>query len=78
MRRAAEAAEADAEEAMELADKRRSNVSEQRVDPDSLTGRHKRRKNKEERLEVCAGREQGGGDGAGGRIGGGDGCGVWE
>lgn len=45
------------EEALETAEKNKT-IGEQRVQADDLTGRHKRRRNKEERLEsVLTGRE---------------------
>lgn len=47
----------EAEEALELEAKRRT-IGEQRVGADDITGRHKKRKTKEERLEsIMTGRE---------------------
>ncbi|WIA17645.1 hypothetical protein OEZ85_014450 [Tetradesmus obliquus] len=56
-RRAVAAAEAEADEALALASKK-AKLSDATVAADDLTGRHKKRKNKEERLaSVMAGRE---------------------
>ncbi|KAF6262746.1 SDA1-domain-containing protein [Scenedesmus sp. NREL 46B-D3] len=56
-RRAIAAAETEADEALALASKK-AKLSDAQVAPDDLTGRHKKRKSKEERLaSVMAGRE---------------------